>query len=74
MCCFHGVTTKAEEIIDRTEGGEKALRLSRGVKSPPLAFTLAGRLMGVLGPLVLPLIMVVTHIRHHFFARGIITP
>ena len=42
----------SKEVVDRAVGGEKTLRMTRGLESAPLPFHLPARLVRVLGAIV----------------------
>ncbi len=72
---FNPMATNAKQIIDGAMDGKEALRLGRRFKLLHLAYPLPSGLMGNLGPIVLPLLIVVYHIGQPFFACGAaITP
>ena len=58
---LHQVAPDPKEIVDGCMDKEEALNLSRRFEAAQVAFALAGRLMGDLGPIVGVLVSAVPH-------------
>ena len=60
---FHKMPAHAKQIVYRSVGGEKTLRLGGGLEPPHLSLASASRLMRDFGTVVEALALVVNHVR-----------
>jgi hypothetical protein len=66
------VSAEVEEVGDGIVNGDKALKMPGQLESFHLTFALAGWLMGVLGPVVEPLVLAVLDLGHDLpFRRAV---
>ena len=70
--CLEPVPTWAEVLTDRSESGQEALGMTRGLEPAHRPFTLPSWLMRVFCPVVQALMLAMLDTRHDFLPGGLV--